>query len=389
MKKIEVNPLVLVAGGLIIAVGAFSAGGTSYGQVSNLLAPPTKQADFSSLNEVYGLMQRNFDGEIDEAKVIDGAKAGLVAAGGDPYTTYLDAKAAKQLADDLTGKLSGIGAEIGIKNSVLTVISPIADSPAAKAGLKAQDIIARINDEDTTGMSVESAVSKIRGDKDTTVKLKVIRSGEDPKDLTITRAEINVPSVKWSLKNGNVAYIQVTRFGPDTTQLVNQAARELKSQGARKVVLDLRNDPGGYLDAGVDVASEFLPQGKLIVEEKTGGKTKEKLTSKPGADLVGLPTVVLINGGSASASEIVAGALRDNNAAQLVGEKTFGKGSVQEIKNLPGGAQLKVTIAHWYTPKGVNINKEGIKPDVEVKLSTEDYNASRDPQLDKALELLK
>jgi carboxyl-terminal processing protease len=351
---------------------------------------PARHADFSSLNDIYGLMQRNFDGSIDDTKAVDGAKAGLVAAGGDPYTTYLTSKEAKDLNDSLTGKLSGIGAEIGMKGGVITVIAPIDDTPAARAGIKAGDVIARINNEDTSNMSVDTAVSKIRGDKDTKVTLKLLRSGaEEPIDVTITRDQITVPSVKWSLKNNNVAYINVTRFGPDTADLVDKAATDLKNQGATKVILDLRNDPGGYLDAGVAVASQFLDPGKLVVEERTGGKSTSKLTAQDGGKLRGLPTVVLINGGSASASEIVAGALHDNKVAQLEGEKSFGKGSVQEIKNLPDGAQLKVTVAHWYTPGGVNINKEGIKPDVETKLTTDDYNTNRDPQLDKALDLLK
>jgi carboxyl-terminal processing protease len=383
------NPLLLVVV-LVLMAGSFYAGDVLSGTVSLPFIKSTRSVDFSSLNSIYALMQRNFDGTIDDQKALDGAKAGLVAAGGDPYTVYLDAKSAKQLSDDLTGKLSGIGAEIGIKNNILTVVAPIADAPAAKAGLMSGDLIAKINNEDTSGMSVDTAVSKIRGDAGTKVTLKLVRAGKtDPFDITITRAEITVPSVKSSLKNGNVAYITITRFGPDTADLVDKAATELKAQGATKVILDLRNDPGGYLDAGVAVASQFLDAGKLVVEERTDGKSVSKLTAATGGKLKGLPTIVLINGGSASASEIVAGALHDNKVARLEGEKSFGKGSVQEIKDLPGGAQLKVTIAHWFTPAGININKEGIKPDVEVKMTSEDYNASRDPQLDKALELLK
>lgn len=392
MKPIELKPIVFVPVLLLVALGSYWAGGATGGRIPTSLADfkPSRQADFSSLNDIYGLMQRNFDGEITNAKALDGAKAGLVAAGGDPYTVYLTAKEAKDLNDSLAGKLSGIGAEIGLKSGVITVIAPIDGTPAARAGIKAGDIIARIDKEDTTGMSVDTAVSKIRGDKDTKVTLKLFRSGvQDPIEVTITRAEITVPSVKSSLKDGNVAYINVTRFGPDTAELVDKAATDLKAQGATKVILDLRNDPGGYLDAGVAVASQFLDKSKLVVEERTGGKTTTKLAATDGGQLRGLPTIVLINGGSASASEIVAGALRDHKVARLVGEKSFGKGSVQEIKNLSDGAQLKVTVAHWYTPGGVNINKEGIKPDVEIKLSTEDYNANRDPQLDKALELLK
>ncbi len=390
MKKIELNPLVLGVSVIILSLGSFYTGNAYNGTLPNPFVKSVNKVDFSSLNSVYALMQRNFDGTIDDQKALDGAKAGLVAAGGDPYTVFLDAKSAKQLANDLTGKLSGIGAEIGIKNNILTVIAPIADTPAAAAGLKTGDLIAKINNEDTSGMSVETAVSKIRGDAGTKVTLKLVRSGTpDPFDVTITRADITVPSVKSSLKNGNVAYITITRFGPDTAELVGQAATSLKAQGATKVILDLRNDPGGYLDAGVSVASQFLDSGKLVVEERSGGKSTNKLNASGGGLLKGMPTIVLINGGSASASEIVAGALHDNKVAQLVGEKSFGKGSVQEIKDLPDGAQLKVTVAHWYTPDGVNINKEGIKPDIEVKLTTEDFNANRDPQLDKALDLLK
>ena len=375
---------------VLVAAGSFLAGDTFHGRVPNPFRTSTQGLDSPGLSDLYGLMQRNFDGDINITKAAEGAKKGLVAAGGDPYTVYMDAKEATALSNDLNGKLSGIGAEIGIKNNVLTVISPIKDSPAEKAGLKAQDIIAKINNEDTTNLSVDAAVGKIRGDKGTQVKLKIVRTGEPAAiDLTITRAELNVPSVKWELKNGNVAYIDITRFGADTGKLVAQAAAELKAQGATKVVLDLRNDGGGYLDQAVSVSSQFLPANKLVVEERTNGKTRDKLEATSGGLLVGLPTAVLINGGSASASEITAGALHDNKVAQLVGEKSFGKGSVQEIKDLPGGAQLKVTIAHWYTPGGVNINKEGIKPDVAATLTTEDYNANRDPQLDKALELLK
>jgi carboxyl-terminal processing protease len=392
LRKIELSPLVITPVILAVAAGSFLLGGATGGRVpSNLnFLKPVRAANFSSLNDIYGLMQRDFDGQIDDQKAVDGAKAGLVSAGGDPYTVYLTASQAKDLNNSLTGKLSGIGAEIGMKSNFITVIAPIDGTPAAKAGLKTGDIIAKINNEDTANMSVDTAVSKIRGDKGTKVTLKIVRSGvPDPLELTITRDEITVPSVKSSLKNGNVGYIDITQFGPDTAEAVNKAAADLKAQGATRVILDLRNDPGGYLDAGVSVASQFLEPGKLVVEERTGGKTTSKLTATNGGLLRGLPAVVLINGGSASASEIVSAALHDNHAAQLVGEQSFGKGSVQEIKQLPGGAELKVTVAHWYTPGGININKEGIKPDITVKLTSDDYNAGRDPQLDKALELLK
>lgn len=375
---------------LVIAVAAFIAGDRLHGYNLNPLSKQPERINASSLNDLYGLMQRNFDGKIDAQSALEGARKGLVAAGGDPYTVYMTAAEGKALSDDLSGKLSGIGAEIGIKNNVLTVVAPISGAPAEKAGIRPQDLIAKIDGEDTTGLTVDKAVSKIRGKAGTTVKLTVLHTGApETTEITVTRADLTIPSVKWSLKDGNVAYIKVSTFGTDTTTLINQAATELKGQGATKAILDLRNDGGGYLDAGVAVASQFLTEGKTVVSERTNGKTVDTMNSQGTGQLAGLPLVVLINGGSASASEIVAGALHDNGAAKLVGEKSFGKGSVQEIKKLGNGDQLKVTVAHWYTPKGVNINKEGIKPDVEVKLTNEDYNASRDPQLDKALELLK
>lgn len=385
----KTQPAVLIGGALVIAASSFMIGNRVESRVLFPWERPTAEADYSSLNSLYGLLERNFDGKITQQKALDGAKAGLVASAGDPYTVYLTAEEAKQLSNDLQGKLSGIGAEIGLRNNIITVIAPIEGTPADKAGVKAGDLIARINDEDTTGMSVETAVSKIRGKKDTQVTLRIVRSGSDPLTITITRDDITVPSVKSSLKNGNVGYIDITQFGPNTATQVDEAARTLKGQGATKIILDLRNNPGGYLDAGVAVASQFLTTGKPVVEERVGQKSVKQLSASGGGQLVGLPTIVLINGGSASASEIVAAALRDNKVAKIVGEKSFGKGSVQEIKDLPGGAQLKVTIAHWYTPAGVNIGKEGIKPDTETKLTSDDNNAGRDPQLDKALELLK
>ncbi|HSX41186.1 MAG TPA: S41 family peptidase [Candidatus Saccharimonadales bacterium] len=371
---------------ILVAVG-FTAGQASP-KLIHLSSDP-KTIDFENLNDIYDLLQRKFDGHIDEGKVMDGARAGLVASAGDPYTVYLDAKSAKDLDNQLKGQLSGIGAEVGIKNNKLTIISPIDGSPARTAGLAAGDVVARINNEDTSGMPLDEAVGKIRGNKGTKVTLKVIRGNSEPKDYEITRDTITVTSVKWSMKPGSIGYIQITEFGSDTADKIKQAADELRAQGASKIILDVRNDPGGYLDAAVTVASQFMPAGKVVVEEKHGGQTRDKLESQAGGGLIGLSVVVLINEGSASASEIVAGALHDNIAAKLVGVKSFGKGSVQEITKLTGGAELKITVAHWFTPAGKTIDKQGIKPDIEVKLGQDDFNAGRDPQLDRALAELK
>lgn len=378
-QVVQVKRSTLIIGAILIAV------------VANILGTRWiffgyKSQDFSSLNSLQATLERTFDGTVDRQKALDGAKSGLVDSLGDPYTTYLTKKEAEALDDDLKGSLSGIGAEIGFRNNQLSVISPIADSPAAKAGLQAKDIIIKIDGKDPTGLSLEEAVSKIRGDAGTKVTLTLVRGNGQPFDVTITRANITVASVSWK-KEGDIGIITVTRYGNDTVAKVEQAAKELDSQGASKYILDLRNNPGGYLQAAVGVSGVFL-DNKVVVEERKGGKTTDKLSSSGGGTLVGKPLVVLINGGSASASEITAGALQDHGAAKLVGEKSFGKGSVQQIIDLAGGAQLKVTIAHWFTPKGRGIDKEGIKPDVTVVRTSEDINADRDPQLDKAEELL-
>lgn len=342
--------------------------------------------DFSSLNDLQATLERKFDGNVDAAKALDGAKAGLVASLGDPYTTYLTKKQAQELADDLKGNLSGIGAEIGFRNNQLTVIAPIANTPASKAGLQPKDTIVKIDGKDPSGLTLDEAVSKIRGKAGTDVTLTIVRGNAAPTDVKITRADIIVPSVTWK-KQGDIGIITVARFGDDTVDLVKQAASELNAQGTTKYVLDLRNNGGGYLQAAVGVSNVFM-DNKVVVEERKDGKTTDKLSTNSGGALVGKPVVVLINGGSASASEITAGALQDQGIAKLVGEKSFGKGSVQEIIDLAGGAQLKVTVAHWFTPKGRGIDKKGISPDVEVKMTTEDINAGNDPQLDKAKDLL-
>jgi carboxyl-terminal processing protease len=340
-------------------------------------------ADLAGVKQI---LKDNFDGDIDGEKMSQGAVRGLVASLGDPYTTFLDKTQSKALSDSLKGELSGIGIEIGLKNNRLTVISPLDGSPAAKAGLRSGDVIGIIGTEDTSEMTLDTAVDKIRGEKGTEVKLTILRGSDKPLELTIVRDTITVSSVKYEVKPGGIGYIRLRQFGDDTDTAIRAATADLAKQGVTKIVLDLRDNPGGYLNSAVTVSSEFLDSG-TVVEERSRHSESKTLVANPGGALTKVKLIILVNGGSASAAEIAAGALKDNGRATLVGEKTYGKGSVQEIKNLSDGNQLKVTVAHWYTPKGVNISKEGIAPDVEVKNSSEDYNAGRDPQLDKALEL--
>ncbi|HEX8390177.1 MAG TPA: S41 family peptidase [Candidatus Saccharimonadales bacterium] len=343
--------------------------------------------DFSSLDDVYDTLKGQYDGKLDNAAIIAGAKDGLVKATGDPYTDYFTAKEAEEFNSDLSGSFQGIGAELGKKDQQLVVINTLDDSPAKKAGLLAGDAIVTVNDDDAADWSVEEAVSKIRGDAGTTVKLGIVRADE-LKEISITRAAITNPSVKSEVLQGNVGYLRLSRFDENTETLSRQAADTFKADGVKNVILDLRGNGGGYLDAGVGVASLWL-NDKVVVSERRGNEVVETLRSDKDAPLEGIKTIVLVDGGSASASEIVAGALVDNKAATLLGQKTFGKGSVQRIVDVKGGGQLKVTVAKWYTPAGKNINKEGITPGTIVELTADDVNANRDPQKDKALQLLQ
>lgn len=347
----------------------------------------SQNLDFSSVENVYDLLKQKYDGKLDMAKLQDGLNKGLVEATGDPYTAYLNKDEAKEFQDDLNGTFSGIGAELGKRNDKLVVIAPIEDSPAKKAGIRAGDEIIKINNEDAAGLSVDAAVNKIRGEVGTEVKLGLIR-GDAPVEVAIIRAQISVPSVKSEILEGNIGYLQITRFSDDTADLAAKAAQDFKAKNVRGVVLDVRNDGGGLLNAAVSVAGLWL-DNKVVVEEKQGKKTTGALRTGNNPPLAGIPTTMLINEGSASASEILAGALHDHGIAKLIGKKTFGKGSVQELVDLPSGGKLKVTVARWYTPNGKNIDKEGIKPDIEVELTDADFNADRDPQKDRAIQELK
>lgn len=337
--------------------------------------------DYSSVNEVYQALKRKYDGKLDEQKLITGMKKGLVDAAGDPYTTYFDADEAKSFNEQLNGSFSGIGAELGKQGTDIVVISPIAGFPAEKAGLKAKDVIISVDDQDATGLSVDEAVKRIRGEKGTSVKLVVLRDDKQRIEMTIVRDNITIPSVETKILDNNVGYIRISRFAEDTSGLVSAAAADFKAKKVNGIVLDMRNNPGGYLNAAVDVSGLWLKTGQKILDEKRDGKVIESYSATSDGQLVGMPTVVLINEGSASASEITAGALKDNNAAKLIGTKSYGKGSVQEFSKFSSGSVLKVTVARWYTPAGKNIDKEGIEPNVTVELTEADAKAGKDTQL--------
>ncbi len=344
-----------------------------------------QQLDYASVDNVYDALRKSYDGELDQTALLAGLKEGLIEATGDPYTQYFTPKEAKDFDSQLNNEFSGIGAELGQdKDRNLIVVAPISGTPAAIAGVKPQDIIAEIDKKPSSDLSVEEAVTKIRGPKGTKVTLKLIRNRTQTIDLTITRDDIRIPTVESKMLDGGVGYLRINTFSDDAAQLADVEARKLLAQNVKSIVLDLRGNPGGRVDSAVGLASLWLPQGKIVMQEKRGSVVEKTHTATGDNILEGLPTVVLQDGGSASASEIVAGALRDNNAATLIGEKSYGKGSVQQVIPLKDGGELKVTVARWYRPSGQNIDKKGIDPDQAVKISDEDAAAGKDSQLEAA-----
>lgn len=340
--------------------------------------------NYASVDQVYRALKENYNGKLTATQLLDGLKEGLAQATNDPYTEYFNAQDADTFADELNNSFSGIGAALG-KNDAgdLIIVSPIKGFPADKAGLLPQDVIAAINGQDTVGIAPDIAAGKIRGPKDTTVTLKIIRNKTDTFSVTITRADIHLPSVTSKIIDGNIGYMQISSFSNDTAELARKAAASFTAAHVKGVILDLRGNPGGLLDAAVDVSGLWLPDNKTIVTEK-GTNGNQSYTSSGNHPLQGMPTVVLINQGSASASEITAGALHDNDASYLIGTRSFGKGVVQQLVSFGDGSELKVTIASWYRPDGQNINKTGITPDKVVTVSSVDQQANRDPQLQAA-----
>lgn len=388
--------LVLAAGalfgGMQLGAKGFVYSGRDFRVINQNNAP--KDVDYNLLwNVLSTLKDKDIDKPLDDQKLLYGAAQGLVAAVGDPYTTFFDPKELKDFQSQLSGSFEGIGAEVGLKNGGIAIVSPLDGSPAQKAGLVTGDLILKINDQDTAGMTLDEAVSKIRGPKGTAVKLNIFRNGADkPFDVTITRQTINVQSVKYSTKDDNgkkVEYIQISTFGDDTVSLFRQAANDAISKQVSGIIIDLRDDGGGYLQDAVDIASFWVQPGDLVVSEQHSDGSKMDYKAEGGNSLSRIPTLVMINDGTASAAEILAGALHDYNFAKLVGQKSFGKGSVQELVNLPQNTALKVTVAKWLTPKGMNLNHNGLDPDVAVARTPDQIQNNQDPQLDKALELLK
>ena len=380
-----VGLLVVFSLGVQFGNGRLEAPGVTRGSQSNL----PENLDYTTVEDLYDTLRANYDGKLDEQKLLDGIKSGLAQSTGDPYTEYMNQAASKAFADQLSGTFTGIGAELGKdSNNNVVVVSPISGFPAEKAGLRPRDVISSIDGKSSLGVTTDEAVSKIRGPEGTKVTLKVIRNAREELTFEITRATINVPSVTSEIREGNIGYIKISRYGEDTTQLSRAAADQFKAANVKGVILDLRGNGGGLLDEAVGISSLWLDSSQTVLQEKRDGRVTRTYNPTGNPTFKGVPTVVLINEGSASASEITAGALADNQAATLIGIKSFGKGSVQQVINFNDGSEVKVTIARWFTPKGRNIDKQGIEPNQKVELTEDDFKNGRDPQLDAATTFL-
>ncbi len=356
----------------------------------------TTSADLTQFWNVWNILEEKFVAStttdpVSKEDHVRGAISGLVDSYGDPYTVFFPPVEATAFAEEISGNFSGVGMEVGIRDDMVTVIAPLPESPAEKAGILTGDTLIKIDDTTTEGMSTDEAVRRIRGEKGTEVNLTIFREGDTEfREFKIVRDTIVIPTSKTEERDG-VFIISLYSFNALAEAEMQNALRAFVKSGKSKLVLDLRGNPGGYLESAVSIASYFLPLGKVIVRESFGGDTTEHLYRSSGKELgksAPKKMVVLVDGGSASASEILAGALREHNVATLIGGTTFGKGSVQELIELGDGSSVKITIARWLTPNGNSISNGGLKPDVEVEFTAEDREEKRDPQLDEAIKFL-
>lgn len=406
----------LISGAIIVAIGfglGFALG--TKGLLANKL--PTSIAktlsadngepagvDFSPVWKAWGIIDDKFvpaavgtstpiattTEAINESRVW-GMIQGLAGSLNDPYTYFLPPVESKQFSDDMSGSFEGVGMEIAVREQVLTVVSPLKGTPSDRAGIKSGDMVLKIDGVETRGMDITSAVRLIRGPRGSTVTLTIMREGwAAPGEIKVVRDKIEVPTVTTKSRSDGIFVIQLMSFSSQSSNLFRNALREFVDSGDTKLILDLRGNPGGYLEAAVDMASWFLPSGKVVVTEDYAGHSQNIVHRSRGYDIFNenLKMVVLVDRGSASASEILADALRHYGKAKLVGGSTFGKGSVQELVDITPETALKITVARWLGPNGKQIPNTGIIPDVEVKMTDEEAKAGKDPQLDKAIELL-
>ncbi len=391
---------------VVIFVGGFFAGKKSVPEAAvhdriffNKELGKPESIDFGLFWQALSKLEEKYvnSSEIDYQELLYGAISGMTESLGDDYTIFMKPEKTESFIESVSGKESfeGVGMEIGIKGKTLTVVAPLEGTPAYEAGIKAGDKILKIDDTPTDDLLLEEAVDLIRGDKGTQVILTVNRKTFDvPKEFTITRDVIEVPVIRWEMlapsevEGKDIAYIRIYHFASNLPSKFEDIVSEILKSDAEKIILDLRNNPGGYLEAAVEIASWFIPNKEVVVKEEFKDGKINEYKSKGYQHLQSFPMVVLVNGGSASAAEIVAGALHDIRGIKLIGEKTFGKGSIQSLERFKDGSSLKITVAKWLTPNGISIADEGLTPDVEIELTQEDIDADRDSQLDKAIEII-
>lgn len=394
-RKIAIAAGLALGAGVLFGAGFFGGFGYGLTQTKNIVIsgvkstePEDPDADFDIFWETWQALKENhIEGRgVTNEDLVYGAIKGLVGAFDDPYTEFVRPDNSQQFEEDLQGSFGGVGMEIGIRNEQLVVIAPLKNTPAERAGLLPGDKILEIDGESTRGIDIQSAVKEIRGEPGTAVRLEIFREGwSDSREFAVTREIIVVPTLDMEMRDGSIAYIQLYNFNENARTLFSRALLRASEAGAEAIVLDLRNNPGGFLNVAVDLAGWFVERGTTVVYEEHAKGERVPLQTYGSGALKNIPTVVLINEGSASASEILAGALRDLRGIKLIGEKTFGKGTVQEVQHLSDGSILKVTVAHWVLPSGAIIDKNGLEPDIEVARTAEDIEAERDPQLDRAL----
>jgi carboxyl-terminal processing protease len=381
---------VLIAGAIGYGIGNrnFQVGIKDGNRFIKISSNQPKGVDFSLFWDAYNQLKENYFGDIDSQKLLYGAISGAYASLEDPYTVFLPPDLSADFQQELSGELEGIGVKIGVLDGYPAVIAPLDGSPAALAGLRAKDKILKVDDFETKDAPLDLVVSKIRGPEGTTVKLTVLRDNESKnREFEIKRAKIEVKTVEMKTE-GDVAILSVSEFGMGTTDDFAQAVKDIQSKNIQKIILDLRNNPGGILDGAVEIGDFLFPKDTTIVIEQNKNGKKEYKTKGQG-ELKNAQLVVLVNGGSASAAEILAGAIQDHTRGKIIGEKTFGKGTVQQLSSLKGNSSVKITVAKWLTPAGHDIEKNGIKPDIEVKEDENPLFSSSDPVIKKALEELK
>ena len=386
--KRKISPLFIIFCFLIVFGVGFWIGESSV--VCKFCQP--EEVDFSLFWEAWSVLEENYIDieKIDKQKMIYGAISGAIKSLDDPHTVFFNPEDARKFLEDVSGRFEGVGMEVGVRNGQLKVIAPLEGTPAQKAGLRPGDVITSIDGVSAFDITIEEAITLIRGPQGTEVTLTIFRNEWDSsKDIKIKRALIEIPALKWEMIGNDIAYIQLYHFSEIADEEFSQAVYEIFKTSADRIILDLRNNPGGYLEVSQTIAGWFLEKGQIVAIEDFGGGEERAYKARGNSRLLDYPIVILINQGSASASEILASALRDNRGIKIIGKTSFGKGSVQELQSLSDNSNLKITVASWLTPKGEHITGKGLEPDIEVDLTDEDYNNNRDPQLNKAIETIR